>query len=284
MFSANVYIGIAIMIAAGLAIPIAACVWWLKTRKDKVTTVLFGAATWFVFAMILESIPKAILFNPALSVGKTVMSSAALYTVIGALMAGLFEETGRFIVFKTLLRDRTNRETGISHGIGHGGIEAILTLTLAGVQNLVFAVLMETGMFQTLIDQTAAKGADVSALQGLPQQIMSITPATACLGAVERVAAMLLHVGLSVLVFYAVKRSKPLLYVLAILLHALFDVPAALYQFGVLRNLYILELILVVYAVVFLLAVISLLYRRDKAPVEAEQTPDEVNLSAGETL
>ncbi|MBQ7547119.1 MAG: YhfC family intramembrane metalloprotease [Clostridia bacterium] len=275
MITASTYVGIALMIVFGLAIPVAAAVWWLKSHREKITTVLLGAATWFVFAMILETVPKAILFNPALPVGKAVMANAALYTVFGALLAGLFEETGRFIVFKTFLRRQTNRETGVSHGIGHGGMEAVLTLAVSGAQNLVFAVLIGTGMFQSLVDRTADKGADVSALQALPQQILSITPGTACLAGAERVFAMLLHVGLSVLVFYAVKQSRPLWYVLAILLHALFDVPAALYQFGALPNVYVVEAILAVYSIVFLAAVLRLLYRRDKTPQTAgEIQPD----------
>ena len=145
----------------------------------------------------------------------------------------------------------------------------------AASQNLVFAVLIGTGMFQSLVDKTAAKGADVSALQALPQQIMSITPGTACLAGAERIFAMLLHVGLSVLVFYAVKQSRPLWYVLAIALHALFDVPAALYQFGALPNVYVVEAILAVYSIVFLTVVLRILYRRDKTPQTAgEIQPD----------
>ena len=81
---------------------------------------------------------------------------------------------------------------------------------------------------------------------------------------------MLLHAGLSVLVFYAVKKSKPLLYVLAIVLHALFDVPAALYQLGVIRSAYIVEALIAAFAVALFAAVYLGLYRRDAAPETAD--------------
>ena len=84
------YVGIGIMIAGGIIIPLAVCIWWLLTKKEKVTTVLIGAATWFVFAIILESIPKVIFFNPSTSLGKTVLGNIVLYTVIGTLLAGIF--------------------------------------------------------------------------------------------------------------------------------------------------------------------------------------------------
>ena len=261
--NASVFSGIALMALFGLALPTAAAIWWIRTRHEKLTTVLVGAATWLLFAMLLEAAPKAIFFNPALPIGQKVMGSPVLYTVIGALMAGFFEETGRLVAFKTVLKKRRNRETAVSHGIGHGGMEAFVLLAVTGAQYLVYAVLIRSGKLDALIETAAAGGADTSALETLPAQLASISPLTACLALLERVSGMLLHTGLSVLVFYACKKSKYGLYVLAVLLHALFDVPAALWQAGVLRSLGVLEGCLLVYAAVFLVLVVRLLYRRD---------------------
>lgn len=266
MIGTSNFVSLGMMIAFGIVFPLAVAAWWIKTRKEKVTTVLIGAATWFVFAIILESIPKLILFNPALSIGKTVMGNVILYTVIGALLAGIFEETGRLIAFKTLLKKRTNRETAISHGIGHGGFEALYILVLTGVQYMIYAVMINAGAFQDIIEQTAATGVDVSALQALPAQLMAITPATSLVSLVERIFAILLHVGLSILVFYAVKKAKMGIYVLAIALHALFDVPAALYQFGTIKNIYVVEAMLAVYAIAFFVIVYKVLYKKDDVP------------------
>lgn len=260
MIGTSSFVGIGIMIAGGIILPVAVCIWWLLTKKEKITTVLIGAATWFVFAIILESLPKLLFFNPSTSLGKTVMENVVLYTAIGALLAGLFEETGRLVAFKTVLRKRTNKETGISHGIGHGGFEAMYIMVITGIQNIVYASMINAGTFQTVIDQAAATGAPVSSLEALPAQIMAITPMSAALGIVERIFAMLLHVGLSTLVFYAVRRSKAGYYVLAILLHALFDVPAALYQQGIL-NFYIVEAILAIYAIAFFAIIYIVLYK-----------------------
>lgn len=52
---------------------------------------------------------------------------------------------------------------------------------------------------------------------------------------------MLLHCGLSVLVYNAARRGRFGLYPAAILLHGLANVPAALYQYGVLRSLPLTE-------------------------------------------
>lgn len=256
------FVGIMIILAGGIILPLVVSIWWLVRKKEKITTMLVGAAVWFVFAIILESLPKLLLFNPSVSLGKTVLGNVVLFTLFGALLAGLFEETGRLVAFKTVLKKRENKETGVSYGIGHGGFEAIFLMVTSGIQYLVYATMINGGTFQTFVDQAAATGADVSSLEALPEQIMAITPMTGVISICERIFAMLLHIGLSMLVFNGVRRSKTGYYLLAILLHALFDVPAALYQTGVL-NLYVVEAILAVYSIVFFVIIYMKLWKKD---------------------
>ncbi|MBR5739985.1 MAG: YhfC family intramembrane metalloprotease [Firmicutes bacterium] len=265
--------GIIMMLVGGVIIPIAVWIWWIKTHDEKISTVLIGAATWFLFAMVLERLPLYILFNPATDVGSTVTGSVVLYVVIAALLAGIFEETGRLVAFKTVLRKRTNKETGISHGIGHGGFEALFILGITGVQYLLYASMISSGRFQEVIDQAVAQGMDTASIEALPGQLMAITPLTGLMSLLERVFAMVMHTGLSIMVFYAARDSRMKLYVLAILLHALMDVPAALYQKGVL-NLYVCEAIIGVYAIVFFIIVYRTLYQKDRSNPKRAEKPD----------
>ena len=72
---------------------------------------------------------------------------------------------------------------------------------------------------------------------------------------VERAAVFALQIELSVLMFGAVRSQKFWLYPVSILLHAVVGFLAALYQTNVLTSVYLLEVLLVVYAVaVFFLA------------------------------
>ena len=69
------------------------------------------------------------------------------------------------------------------------------------------------------------------------------------LACLERVSAMLLHISLSVFVFAAARsRAKRGYLAFAIGLHAIFDMPAALYQFGYVKQLFPVELWLAVCA------------------------------------
>ena len=76
------------------------------------------------------------------------------------------------------------------------------------------------------------------------------TPASSyILSGVERMAALVLQIALSVLVYKAVVRKKYAYIFVPIILHAVIDVIAAFYQTGLITNLLLLEAIVVVYAI-----------------------------------
>ena len=268
MIASSTFVLLGIMGAFGIILPLCVSIWWIKTRKEKISTILLGALAFFAFALVLEGTIHTIVFLLVPSLAKNVIA----YTIYGALMAGLFEETGRYFFFKVVLKKRTNRETAISYGIGHGGFEALYILLVTSIQYMVYAVMINNGQFQTLIDAVASSGGDTSAVQLLPDAIASITPGVVALGCFERISAMIFHIAMSILVFYAVKKSKAALYILAILLHALLDVPAALYQTGVITNQLVLELIIFVFAVACIILMIKLLYNKDTQTKEVTES------------
>jgi uncharacterized membrane protein YhfC len=64
----------------------------------------------------------------------------------------------------------------------------------------------------------------------------------------ERISAISVQIGLSLFVLYAVKSRRPLFLLYSILLHGLFNVPAVLYQKGVIEHAAAVELIVAVIA------------------------------------
>ena len=73
--------------------------------------------------------------------------------------------------------------------------------------------------------------------------ISTIVPGTLALGILERHLAIVIHVSLSVIVFTAVTTGRKYLYPVAIVLHALVDVPAVLYQRQVISGLATVEIL-----------------------------------------
>ena len=55
------------------------------------------------------------------AVSRFLNANPVLLALVAGLFPGLFEETGRLVAFKTVLKKRKNRETSISYGTGTGG-------------------------------------------------------------------------------------------------------------------------------------------------------------------
>jgi uncharacterized membrane protein YhfC len=167
-------------------------------------------------------------------VSRFISSSTAAYVLYGTLTAGLFEECGRFVVFKYIMKKNRTRENAVFYGIGHGGIEIFAVLLPAMITYLLIDVLFSTGNVETAF--STLKITEETAAAALPsvRAAASFNYSLMFMNVFERVFAMMLHIGLSVIVYYGVINSKTIFLSLAILLHMLMDTFPALYQRGVL--------------------------------------------------
>lgn len=201
-------------------VPIAACIIAVLKWKGKVkiSSFFIGAATFILFAMILERILHAVVLG---TTGTLLTGDVWLYAIYGGLAAGLFEETGRFLAMKFCMKNTLNRENAILFGIGHGGIEAILLVGLTYVNNLIYSLLINSGSLTSLLSAY-----DANTQQTVLRQLTALGTTPSYLfymAGVERINAMLLHVVLSYLVYLAVRNRKTGLYVLSVFLHAMVD-------------------------------------------------------------
>ena len=144
---------------------------------------------------------------------------SAAYAVILGLLAGLFEETARYILFKFVAKKSNTWNEGVYVGIGHGGTEAVILGAIVAL---------------TFVNMLAYRYIDLSTVPGIPpeqldlakQQVeayWSTPPYLAILGFVERVSTMCLHVSLSVLVLYGLRNKKPIWFWIAALWHSIVD-------------------------------------------------------------
>ena len=99
---------------------------------------------------------------------------------------------------------------------------------IASVNNLIFALMINAG-------------AAPAGQEAVARQILALEPYIFLFTGVERVLAIVIQISLSMIVMKAVTDRKYRFFVLAILLHALIDFPAALYQTGTIQNLFLLE-------------------------------------------
>lgn len=255
-----------------IAVPVLMAVVWKIRKKEPVTTILIGAAMFLLFAVILEKpIQNVLAFPTAMGLpdhvfSRFLSSNPILLALVAGLFPGVFEETGRLIAFKTVLRKRRNRETSISYGIGHGGFEVILILGLTYIQYIAYAVMLNTGTFVTVIDRVASQA---------PEQLVSVETVVSLLTGfsfadlgiafVERIFAVLFHMGASILVFYACRDKKHFwLYPMAIVLHTGMDFIGALSIFNVISiSPWALEGIVAVFGLLTFFGAYLLLYKKN---------------------
>lgn len=227
MISSLALAGMACSAVLAIGFPVALLLIWRKKTHAPVAAAAVGALMFLLFASVLEQLLHAAVLQPT----GYVYNHAWAYVLYGTLAAGVFEETGRYVGFRFLLKKRTDRCVGVMYGIGHGGIEAILIGGMSAVSNLIFSLQINSGALAGNSTYAAA----VKTMQGTAPGLFFVS-------GLERVVAVCLHIALSVLVFMAVNRAgRRWLYPFAILLHAAVDAFAALYQAGVLTSILLVE-------------------------------------------
>ncbi|MBO4559596.1 MAG: YhfC family intramembrane metalloprotease [Lachnospiraceae bacterium] len=256
-----------------IAVPLAVAIIWTKKKNERFTTVLVGAATFLIFAIILEKpIQNALVFPTTMGLSEHAISRflnarPVLLALVLGLFPGVFEETGRLVAFKTVLRKRKNRETSISHGIGHGCFEVMFILGVTYITYIAYALMINAGTYGAVIEQAMAVN-PASAESGIAaaKQIAEFSAADLGVAVFERIFAVLFHIGGSMLVFYAAKDKKKFwLYPLAVLAHTAIDFSAGLVYLGIWNPpAWVLEGIVVVIGSAVFFGAYFLLYKKDE--------------------
>ena len=244
-----IFMIITCMISFG--VPIALFLYLRLVKKADIYPYFAGCTVMLLFAFILESgAHNIVLSSPA---GSAIRGNIWLYALYGGLMAGLFEETGRYLAFSFALKKyRAKNVNALMYGAGHGGFEAIVIAGLTMINNIVWSFMINNGRIAEL---TGSLSGDQLAQQAIG--LLISTPSYQfLLGGAERLFAILLHISLSVLVWFAVKwEGKLYLYPAAILIHFAVDAAAALLS-GLGVNVVIIE------AVVAILTTAAALFAR----------------------
>ena len=231
-----------------------------KYKKQGIPTAwLLGAAGFFV-TQILIRLPILTILQGQSWFQSFSRNNLFLYAFGLAFTAGLFELAGRFAVAKLMSRNLTFRRS-LAAGLGHGGIEAMILIGIAYINNLIYIAMINSGSFDTVVSQTAAMGVDTSQLELIRQQLLTTSPSLFLLGGFERCLAMIAHAGMSMLVCYGVAHRKVLPSVLLCLgIHTLIDLTAGISLLT--DRLSQTTIYLIVYLILALVAAASLLILR----------------------
>ncbi len=211
----NVSLIISILGILSILIPFIVFYFVHKKTKASFKSLIVGGLVMFVFALTIESLIHQLVFQT--SIGKTIQGNILLYALYGGFMAALFEETGRYLAFQTVLKkDLENDGNALGYGIGHGGIEMIMIYGFTMIGNLVMINMINNGSITSLLAQSEELEPVIATLIETPASYY-------LLGFMERISAFLLQIALSIFVWIAVKKKRFHYYLLAFMIHFLVD-------------------------------------------------------------
>ena len=241
-----------------LVLPIGLIIYLKIKYKVKLKTFFIGMLAFFIAVQVLEAPIHYYLLSANKVTSEFIIGNPIVYMLYGGLMAGIFEETARFISFKYLIKDRDNM-TAITYALGHGGIEAILIAGVSCITSILNSILINNGSFKSMMEAASVSQDLISTTYN---QLVNSSSLLFLMTGVERAIALSIQISLSVLVFYAVKEKKYIYFFISILCHAFINFPAGLYQMGVISNIYVIELLILVEAIVLGIIVFKKLIKK----------------------
>ena len=203
---------IAIIIEIGFPIALA----FYLTRKMRTSWVVVAVgALAFVVSQVIH-LPIVLGLQPAWTseqfAAMPQLVQSIIYGVTLGFLAGVCEEPMRWLSYRLLHEKGDRVETGVLLGVGHGGVESVVLVGIPVLINLVTMISIQNS------------GLEVPNVS--PEMVTNFfnTPWHLPLaGAIERLSAIGLHIGLSIMVWKSVKHRSWLWFLGAVLLHALFD-------------------------------------------------------------
>lgn len=215
-----------------IMIPVIFFTYWRKKHKQqtKISYLIAGAVGFIVSARVLELGVHLVCIVADNPVSRFINGNTVAFVLYGIIMAGVFEECGRYIVLKYIMKKNRTPENAVMYGIGHGGIEILAVLLPSMILYLVIAVLFSAGNIENAL--STLNIAEDTAAAALPsvEAAAAFDYAMMAMNVLERLFAMLLHIGLTVVVYYGVCNANKACLPIAILLHMLMDTFPALYQ------------------------------------------------------
>ena len=258
-----------------IAIPVCFFICWRRKHKEqtKISWLIAGAVGFLVSARVLELGVHYFCIVADNPVSRFITGNTAAFVLYGIAMAGAFEECGRYVILKYVMKKNRTRENAVLYGIGHGGIEILAVFLPTMITYLAVAVLFSQGDTENALralnitEETAA----AALLSVRAAAIFDYT--MMAMNVIERVLAMFLHIGLTVIVYYGIVSGKKTCLPLAILLHMLMDTFPALYQRGMVP-LWAVEVWAAAWTAVVIFIAVKL-YGKMKKSSQTEQ-PDNV--------
>lgn len=210
---------------ASFFLPIGLAVYFYRKYRFTLKALFVGAAV-FTLTQLLIRIPL-LAYLSGQPWFRTLMEDSIFFSavIIGGLTAGIFEECGRYLGFRLFLKRELSWGNGLAYGLGHGGIESIILVGLAYINNIVISLMINSGAFEQFAVPRLGESASL-----IKSQLVNLPPSIFLAAGVERFLTLIVHVAFSLVVLYAVKQRRPVFLLTAVLLHTVLNAGAVYLQ------------------------------------------------------
>jgi uncharacterized membrane protein YhfC len=184
-----------------LALPFVVAVFFARRFKAAWRWFFLGAGVFLVF-QVLTRIPVMVVVQqlPAVKAWLADPVAAWSFLAFAAFTAGLFEEGGRWLALRFFVLPAERRlSTGMMLGAGHGGLEVlgVGVLQLLGLISYIALTVMPAESLGAAAEQVAQA----------KTQFANVASWEPLLGAWERICALAIQIGMSVMVLNAFRRG-----------------------------------------------------------------------------
>ena len=212
MVSASAITGIIFTLIITLIVPVV--IWIIFAKKVKgISKAIIAGALGFIIPQLFIRIPILQLLGTNQSVVQFSEGNKYLFLLILAFSAGLFETTGRLIVLKVLSKNELSYYSSLGAGYGHGAAEAVGLIGLTYVNNMIFAVMINTGSLPA-----------GEQYESIKETFLATSSSLFYAAGIERILTVIFHIALTVLLAYMITKKRTLSgFIICVALHALLD-------------------------------------------------------------
>ena len=230
MVSNSVVISFYAILVALVTVPIMVAVLLKIKTKVKFSPFLLGMLAYFTFAVVCTAFVNIIFVNKGRPTADFINSNVIVYSLYFAVVTGILEELGIFVVFKKILGSHDDKRTSIMYALGHAGLDAFL---IAGPVLFVY-ITCSTAINELGIEGFKTEWADIQNfdLQEVIDVLTGMSIGDVLLMGLERVIYFAMHIFLAMMVFYGVKREAKVYFWIAVIIRGLCTVPGSLRNYG----------------------------------------------------
>ena len=195
-------IGMAVTFIIALAAAVAAFYYGWKKLHGRLSSFAYGAIVYYVVSKLLEPVVSATIIG---FTGSAMTGSILAFAIMAALVAAVFEEGGKYLAMKTLIRDITE-EDAFLYGAGAGVLEALLLTVFPQVGYILNSVLINSGIMDESLK--LLEEPELTSTYSALVPLWETPSANFCVAGFERVIMIVMCISLSLMIYYYLKEGE----------------------------------------------------------------------------